>query len=460
MNIEEIKKNYSEDPFKRKKHIQILTEYITFHEKECKVMSIHSPWGTGKTTFIELWKYHLENDNGLKEKYYPIYFNAWENDDSQNPLISLLIELSKIEEFKNMSDLSLISNIGSILVAKAPKILIKSLLSSIPMDSNLKEDILKFFKDLSAKGINIENLNDTFNKANARKIEKTIEKCDEFKIELLRCELKELFKKKLEEFQKKTGKKIIFFIDELDRCRPTFAIETLEIIKHLFCIQNYNFILSWDLEQLSYSIGTIYGANMNTGGYLRRFIDFEYSLPKISIFDYVEYKLKPYLRYKKNELLIYLINAFDFSMRDINKIINLIIIYDYFGKFDCKLPENSSGRAYLQFLGYLFLLLRYKEPIYYIKLKNRVLLASEKEELINILKRYSDSAIAAYRKHTIITTMEKNVFEQLINIILIVNYSHLDAVIEINVKNDTKIDIAKFIDKSSDTNYLLDITLC
>ena len=51
------------------------------------------------------------------------------------------------------------------------------------------------------------------------------------------------FKEVMSEYQKENGKKIIFFIDELDRCRPTFAIELLEVIKHLFNIDNCIFII-------------------------------------------------------------------------------------------------------------------------------------------------------------------------------------------------------------------------
>lgn len=67
----------------------------------------------------------------------------------------------------------------------------------------------------------------------------------------------------------------MFFIDELDRCRPTFAIELLERIKHLFDIQNIVFVLSIDKEQLEASTAAAYGSAINAPEYLRRFIDLE-----------------------------------------------------------------------------------------------------------------------------------------------------------------------------------------
>ena len=53
--------------------------------------------------------------------------------------------------------------------------------------------------------------------------------------------------------------RLLIFIDELDRCRPTFAIETLEVVKHFFNVPNVVFVFSLDMNQLQKSIKTIYG---------------------------------------------------------------------------------------------------------------------------------------------------------------------------------------------------------
>jgi len=52
---------------------------------------------------------------------------------------------------------------------------------------------------------------------------------------------------------------MFILIDELDRCRPTYAIELLENIKHLFDIEGLYFIIATDSTQLSYSINAVYG---------------------------------------------------------------------------------------------------------------------------------------------------------------------------------------------------------
>ena len=72
---------------------------------------------------------------------------------------------------------------------------------------------------------------------------------------------------------------MVVIIDELDRCRPLFAIEVLEKAKHLFNVGNVVFVIGIDREQLGHSIRTVYGAGMDPEGYLRRFIDMNFNLP-------------------------------------------------------------------------------------------------------------------------------------------------------------------------------------
>jgi len=80
---------------------------------------------------------------------------------------------------------------------------------------------------------------------------------------------------------------IIIVIDELDRCRPTYAIKLLEEIKHLFDVRGLIFILGVHLEQLSCSVSGAYGSKFDGGKYLSRFIDRRYKLRKPDAFHFV-----------------------------------------------------------------------------------------------------------------------------------------------------------------------------
>jgi hypothetical protein len=83
--------------------------------------------------------------------------------------------------------------------------------------------------------------------------------------------------------------KLYIFIDELDRCRPTYAIEFLERIKHLLDIDGLVFILAMDKVQLSHSVKGVYGNEFEAIGYLRRFIDIEYFLPESNLNGFIDH---------------------------------------------------------------------------------------------------------------------------------------------------------------------------
>lgn len=108
------------------------------------------------------------------------------------------------------------------------------------------------------------------------------------------------FKESLSSFVEELGRTgdkklpLVFFIDELDRCRPTYAVELLERIKHLFNISSIIFVLATDKEQLGHSIRALYGQQMNVDGYLRRFIDLEYQLPMVPSETYCEHLFRQF----------------------------------------------------------------------------------------------------------------------------------------------------------------------
>src|SRR5690606_34703090 len=112
------------------------------------------------------------------------------------------------------------------------------------------------------------------------------------------------FHKKLEEYiaENSIGKPIVFIIDELDRCRPDYAVSVLENIKHLFSVKGIVFVLSIDKEQLGHAVCGVYGSEkMDSNEYLRRFIDVEYSLPAPELKNYLAYLMEVH---KLNEFFL------------------------------------------------------------------------------------------------------------------------------------------------------------
>ena len=72
---------------------------------------------------------------------------------------------------------------------------------------------------------------------------------------------------------------LMVMIDELDRCRPSYAVELLEVAKHLFSVDRIVFVLAVNCDQLAHSVKALYGNDFDADGYLRRFFDVDFKLP-------------------------------------------------------------------------------------------------------------------------------------------------------------------------------------
>ncbi len=262
---------FDSDALGRKESAEILTALVS-KIQEPFVLAIDSPWGSGKTWFVKRWKQHLTN-NGFA----CLYFNAWESDFSDDPLVSLIAQIElNIEDLapedrleKVKTHFNSAKTLGLALAKRSPSIIV-NIATGVDVEGEIKK-----VEDAYAK-----------------------ERLEKYKADALA--IKE-FKKKLSEFvndiyghEKNPAKPLIFFIDELDRCRPNYAIELLEKIKHLFNVDRVIFVLSIDKEQIGHSIKSLYGAGFGVNGYLKRFINLEYSLPEPNAEAFCRYLLEQF----------------------------------------------------------------------------------------------------------------------------------------------------------------------
>lgn len=252
---------WGDDLFGRKKLADNYTKLIT-SIKQPYVLSINGKYGSGKSFFLNRWAQELKRNNETV-----IFFNAWNCDFVEKPLLPFMHNF--LEQLKEQ------------------KIVKYSLKNDI---KNCKDVLCTTFKDFIDKtgGIDIEKLKEHTD-ANTIRIPK-IQTLEEY-VELQK--VLDNFKKQLNNLVKKLkGKNLYIFIDELERCRPTFAVELLEAVKHLFNVSGLVFILGIDRSQLKHTISNIYGSGMDGDGYLRRFIDLELELtqPDIKTFSKFLYK--------------------------------------------------------------------------------------------------------------------------------------------------------------------------
>lgn len=243
---------FKDDKLGRKEYAEVLTGVVEAFG-DGAVIALNGAWGTGKTTFLKMWKQHLINAG-----FPVIYYNAWEDDICEEPLLSLLRNLNMISKEQDGGKLEEVFKVGGRILAGIAIGAAKGALGKVG-------EILAE----AGKG-GLDAIHEQFAESLKEKDE-TSQTMQEFKKVL----------KEYVAFVCDDGKPLIYFIDELDRCNPTFAVKVLERIKHLFDVPNVVFVLSVDKKQLACSVKGFYGSHeIDAEEYLRRFIDIEYYLPE------------------------------------------------------------------------------------------------------------------------------------------------------------------------------------
>lgn len=272
------------------------------------VISIDGNWGTGKTIFVK--QLELINKKGdlnalnedsvkkFKDDYSVFYYNAWENDMHDSPLLSLIYNL----------------------INNYPKEKSQTANGKVQLPFNLRE----LLKSISG------NLIDPDKVISFEDITKEI-----FTTEEKRNALNQLLKNIIPK-----DRKLLFIVDELDRCKPSFAVNLLETLKHFFNNDSIVFIISTNNEQLSYTINNYYGNNFDGYNYLNKFYDLIIELEEI---DAEKYLSKLFNINKTSQFWNYslfgVIDYFKFNMREINRILS---DYDLLGTYF----QTSFGGIY------------------------------------------------------------------------------------------------------------------
>lgn len=247
------------DVLGRKKTSAQLSNIIEKVE-EPLVICLDGEWGTGKSFFLQYWcgAHTLQNDGTATT----VYFDAFRNDVFDEPLISLSsvvidrlqaagVSPTKLTEFKATA--AGIAKHSSRMAFAMAKELVKNYTGDIvdaAVDSfsdDLTQELDDFWKQESGKRHAMEH-----------------------------------FRKTLEDITTPDGDtpphKIAIVIDELDRCRPDYALALLETAKHFFDVPNVHFVLGTNIDQLANAVKQRYGSEIDGRKYLEKFVTLTMSL--------------------------------------------------------------------------------------------------------------------------------------------------------------------------------------
>lgn len=225
-----------------------------------KVIAIDAKWGEGKTWFGERFQVLLENE-GFKT----CWIDTFENDHFDDPFLLISAEIYKLIK-DNSQDNSDKDFPAQFMDALKPLAKTVGVAGEILVNTAMKH--------LTGTSDGIEKITEAFAKQSGEWIEAQIKNYGEKDKSLT------AFKEVLEKFcTLQKNKPVIIFVDELDRCKPTFALAFLERLKHYFNIPNLVFVLLLNQKSLCDTIKKTYGQEIDADEYLQKFISITTSFP-------------------------------------------------------------------------------------------------------------------------------------------------------------------------------------
>lgn len=267
---ENIRETLLNDQLGRFEELSQFVRLLNSIDDNCTI-ALDGDWGSGKTFFIKQVQMIIDAYNGRLDKtcstdiqgkfgdinrvsQITVYYDAWENDGEADPLLSILYEIITAFDYD-------IKNFYTNEAGQIPKTLLTSI-----------------FERLSIKYLNV-SVKDTLGKLSSENPFAQIQN---------NKDLKEEISNFLQEIKIERGDKLIIFVDELDRCNPTYAVKTLERIKHYFSSPDIIFVFAINSRELQNTIKQYYGTDFNAYQYLDRFFDLKIDLKLIDINKFIE----------------------------------------------------------------------------------------------------------------------------------------------------------------------------
>ncbi len=299
------------------------------------VIALDGAWGSGKSFFLKCWVGEHKNHNSETKT---VYFDAFEHDFLDDPLIALTGAIAKRFESAESQEEGQKSERSRQIKKAAWAIGKGALRIGASVATFGATEALSDVGDAVANAVGDEA--EAF--LNSGKGDEEAVKF--WNAHDARIAAMEAFREALTELTEPSEdgepqRKLVIVIDELDRCRPDYALSLLEIIKHFFNVPGVHFVLGVNLKELQNSVRARYGSGVDAARYLRKFVTFGFDLP---LYDSVRGRNDVAARYFKKaansigangrvetDIIIVLVQYFlkpDVSLRDAEHIATNVVI--------------------------------------------------------------------------------------------------------------------------------------
>ena len=310
---ENVKKVFFDNTLDRNKDVVSFCNILDSIEG-CFSIALDGKWGSGKTFYVKQAKLildaynpHLydkdgtegEHDKELKrikqtaeahrfnkdeelnlKSQVTVYYDAWQNDNDEDPILSLIYAITQSAGIdftapNSHSLLNIAGAVGDLFTGRNVAAALKAFRGENPLEH-------------IEKGKNIEQL------------------------------MLDFFDALLVE----RGDRLVIFIDELDRCKPDYAVRLLERIKHYFVDERVTFVFAINTEELQHTIKRYYGEGFHASRYLDRFFELRMSLPQTDIQRYYQSLGFNESSNAYDTVCLLVIKKFNFEMRQIARFLH------------------------------------------------------------------------------------------------------------------------------------------
>lgn len=231
---------------------------------------LDGPWGSGKSTFIKQWAGHLR-----KQGVPVIHFDAFANDYHEDPFLALAGEILARAKGAHASQGAVFKKkaaaVGKVVLKHGATFAMRVATLGAIGAAELGETVEEVAKAAA------DGSGDLVQEFLERQLEKHGDETQT--LADFRETLGALAATLASEGQKEKNRPLVVIVDELDRCKPLFAVNLLERVKHLFSVQRVVFVLVTNLEQIAAATEGVYGAGTDGKAYLDKFYDLRITLP-------------------------------------------------------------------------------------------------------------------------------------------------------------------------------------
>lgn len=354
--FENVANTFLNDTLKRNNYLYKFYELLN-NIDSCFSICLDGAWGCGKTFFVKQAYFLLmsinpcidiqeENERNIlikikgefEKKYqniptihYPIYYDAWDNDNVEDPILSLIYSITKSLHSEGVFD------------EKSEKW--NGIKNTIKAIVNATE--VQFSLPIESAKVSIKVKGENFLKA-LEQNKKSDLLVDFKKQDELRLLVDTFFNDILPE----RGDRLVIFIDELDRCKPTYAIKLLERIKHYFNQEKITFVFSTNIKELNKTVCNYYGQGFSADRYLDRFFNLKLQLPKVDTKTYFDY-LEVFNNFGYNEAILREVVLYtNLELREISRFISFYYFARnyYHGNNNPQKPENEAFKFCIDYI--------------------------------------------------------------------------------------------------------------